>query len=114
MQQLIALFKKYTGKENASLEVLPSSGSNRKYFRLRGDDISLIGAHGESHDENRAFITLAHHFHQQGLNVPEVLAVSGDEMFYLQEDLGDTHLFDLIKGGRLTGVFESRRERTVT
>ena len=105
MQQLISLFTTFTGKENTSLEALPSSGSNRKYFRLRCDDISLIGVHGESRDENRAFITLANHFHKQGLNVPEVLAVSDDEMFYLQEDLGDTLLFDAIKGGRLTGVF---------
>ena len=26
-------------------------------------------------------------------------------MFYIQQDLGDTILFDAIRGGRLTGVF---------
>ncbi len=105
MQSLISLFSTFTGIRNPRIEELPSSGSNRKYFRLRSDDISLIGVHGESRDENRAFITLANHFHKQGLNVPEVVAVSDDEMFYLQEDLGDLLLFDAIKGGRLTGVF---------
>ena len=105
MQQLISLFTDYTGKGNPSIEALPSSGSNRKYFRLRSDDISLIGVHGESRDENRAFIRLAGHFRKQQLNVPEVLAVSEDEMFYLEEDLGDLLLFDAIRGGRLTGVF---------
>ncbi len=34
-----------------------------------------------------------------------MLAVSDDKMFYLQQDLGDTVLFDAIKGGRSTGVF---------
>lgn len=105
MQQLISLFTTYTGKKNPIVEALPSSGSNRKYFRLQLDQISLIGVHGESRDENRAFILLAEHFSQQQLNIPKVLSVSEDEMFYLQEDLGDTHLFDVIKGGRLTGVF---------
>ncbi len=105
MQQLIALFTSHTGQAGPTLETLPSSGSNRKYFRLSTDKISLIGVYGESHEENHAFINLANHFLAQGLNVPKVVAVSGDEMFYLQEDLGDTVLFDLIRGGRTTGVF---------
>ena len=105
MQPLISLFTSHTGQPNPTLEALPSSGSNRKYFRLTKDDCSLIGVYGESRDENRAFISLASHFLAQGLNVPSVLAVTDDEMFYLQEDLGDRVLFDLIKGGRTTGVF---------
>lgn len=105
MQQLISLFTSYTGKTNPTLEALPTSGSNRKYFRLKKDDLSLIGVHGESHEENHAFISLSRHFHQQQLNTPEVLAVSKDEMCYIQQDLGDDILFDAIKGGRLTGVF---------
>lgn len=105
MQQLINLFSELTNKINPDLEVLPTSGSNRKYYRLKSDNISIIGVHGESVGENRAFISLAKHFRERGLNIPEVLAVSEDEIFYLQQDLGDTILFDIIKGGRLTGVF---------
>lgn len=105
MQQLTSLFYEYTGLSNPLVEALPSSGSNRKYFRLQKDDISLIGVYGESMDENKAFICLAKHFLEKDLNTPEVLAVSDDEVFYLQQDLGDIILFDSIKGGRLTGVF---------
>ena len=105
MQQLISLFTSYTGKTNPILEALPTSGSNRRYFRLKKDDLSLIGVHGESLEENRAFIALSRHFQQQHLNTPEVFAVSEDEMCYIQQDLGDDILFDAIKGGRLTGVF---------
>ncbi|NMB48903.1 MAG: phosphotransferase [Bacteroidales bacterium] len=105
MQQLFSLFKNYTGKSNPEIELIPSSGSNRRYFRLRKDNFSLIGVAGESRGENRAFIELAGHFHRQHLNVPQVVAVSNDEMFYLQEDLGDVILFDVIKAGRSTGVF---------
>ena len=105
MKQLISLFNEVTGKTKPTVEALPSSGSNRRYYRLTSGELSLIGVHGESSHENRAFIKLARHFHEKGLNVPEVLAVSDDEMFYLQQDLGDTILFDSIKGGRLTGIF---------
>lgn len=105
MQQLISLYTSHTGEASPTLEALPSSGSNRKYFRLSSDQISLIGVYGESREENRAFIHLANHFLKQELNVPKVVAVSTDELFYLQEDLGDTVLFDLIRGGRTTGVF---------
>src|SRR5690554_2391583 len=105
MQQLVSLFTAYTGKATPTVEALPSSGSNRRYYRLTRDGQSLIGVQGESRDENRAFIHLARHFREKGLNVPEVLAVSKDELFYIQQDLGNTILFDAIKGGRLTGVF---------
>lgn len=105
MHQLVSLFTEYTGKNNPDVEALPTSGSNRKYFRLKQGNISLIGVFGESVEENNAFIYLANHFHNKGLNVPEVVAVSDDKVFYLQQDLGDSILFDLIKGGRLTGVF---------
>lgn len=105
MLPLTDLFSSHTGQAGPTLEALPSSGSNRKYFRLSTDQISLIGVYGESREENHAFIHLANHFLTQGLNVPKVVAVSADELFYLQEDLGDTVLFDLIRGGRATGVF---------
>ncbi len=105
MQELIKLFKEYTGKSNPELEVLPSSGSNRRYYRLRKDDVSVIGVHGQSRDENHAFIELSKHFKKQNLNIPEVFAASDDEMFYIQQDLGDSVLFDAIKAGRLSGVF---------
>lgn len=107
MQQLTKLFTQYTGKSNPKIEPLASSGSNRKYYRLAQDNVSLIGVHGESQQENHAFIALATHFHKQHLNVPKVLVVSHDEMFYIQEDLGDKVLFDAIKAGRNTGVFSS-------
>ena len=110
MQQLISLFTAYTGKTNPTLEALPSSGSNRRYYRLKRDDVSIIGVYGQSKEENHAFIELSRHFQKQRLNTPRVLAVSDDEMFYIQEDLGDAILFDAIKAGRLTGVFSTEEK----
>lgn len=105
MQQLVSLFTEYTGQDNPIIEALPSSGSNRRYFRLKSGSISLIGVHGQSKDENHAFIELSKHFISKNLNVPRVLEVSSNLMYYLQEDLGDIVLFDAISAGRNTSVF---------
>jgi aminoglycoside/choline kinase family phosphotransferase len=105
MTQLELLFREYTSQQADSITELSASGSNRKYYRLQSETASLIGVEGTSVDENRAFIAMANHFTKQGLPVPKVLAVSNDELFYLQDDLGDVLLFDYIAGGRKTGVF---------
>lgn len=107
MQELSSLFKKYTKKAAPTVEALPSSGSNRRYYRLTSGDTTLIGVHGQSKEENYAFIELAKHFYAQNLNVPKVLIASDDLHYYLQEDLGDRVLFDAIKAGRNTGVFSN-------
>lgn len=98
------LYLKVTGKATTEVVELPSSGSNRRYFRLMGYP-SLIGAIGTSLEENNAFIYIDKHFHEKGLPVPKVLAVSEDGMAYIQEDLGDISLFASIEKGRKTRVF---------
>ncbi|MBO7562210.1 MAG: phosphotransferase [Bacteroidales bacterium] len=108
MKQLEELFKQYTGKKCLSCEELPQSGSNRRYFRLKAEGISLIGAMGTSVEENKAFVSLANHFRDVGLNVPEVYTVSSDKVYYLQEDLGTVSLFDAIASGRQKGSYSAK------
>ena len=104
MQKLIALYKQWCGGEPTQVEQLPGAGSNRKYFRLSSaDGHTVVGVIGTSRDENHAFIYLSKHFLQVQLPVPQVLAVSSDELRYLQTDLGNVSLYDAIKGGREAG-----------
>lgn len=107
MEQLEALFASYTGKKAETMTELSSSGSNRRYFRMKGGDLSLIGVIGTNAAENRAFCTIAEHFYTKGIKVPRVYAVSGDEMVYLQEDLGDNLLYNAISNGRENGEYSS-------
>jgi len=100
------LYTDFVGAEPTAVDELPSSGSNRRYFRLSGRR-SLIGVLGTSEQENRAFVYMARHFASKGLPVPEVLSVSQDYMTYLQTDLGDTLLFNAIEKGRLTHSFSA-------
>ena len=101
------LFEAYTGQPLTACTELPSSGSHRRYFRLSGGNLTLMGAVGTSLEENRAFIGLSRHFREKGLNVPAVLAVSPDGYAYIQEDLGDKMLFDMVSQGRESGIYSS-------
>lgn len=100
------LYSGYVGSNPSSIDELPSSGSNRRYFRLSGEQ-QLIGVIGTCSEENEAFIYMSEHFRSKGIRVPEVVAVSEDRMIYLQQDLGDTLLFNAIEKGRLTRSFSS-------
>ena len=104
MQKLLELYREWSGAVPASVEKLAGAGSNREYYRLvDGKGQSVIGCIGTSRDENHAFVYLARHFTRRRLPVPQVLAVSSDELRYLQTDLGSVSLFDAIRGGREAG-----------
>ena len=104
MERLLELYRNWKGSEPVSAEKLEGSGSNRTYYRLTdGEGDSVIGVIGTSRDENHAFVYLARHFEKRRLPVPHVLAVSEDEICYLQSDLGNTSLFEAIRGGREAG-----------
>jgi aminoglycoside/choline kinase family phosphotransferase len=101
MQELInaisALFKKWKGRDPGSIDVLPQSGSERRYFRLHDETQSYIGAFGLNIRENETFIYFSRHFRERDLSVPEILAVSDDKLCYLQEDLGDISLLNFLE-----------------
>ena len=109
-KNLLQLYAEYTGQEADSIIELPSSGSNSRYFRLLGNP-TLIGVSGTSVEENRAFLYMAQHFKKKGLPVPTVYYRSADDRFYLQEDLGNTLLFDAIEKGRKSSVFDEEERQ---
>ena len=94
MKELSSLYKSYFGTAPDSVTPITGSASNRKYFRMSSPEGSCIGVQGLDRLENDAFIHIARHFLGKGIPVPEVYAVSEDGMRYIQEDLGDSVLFD--------------------
>ena len=103
-EELEKLYTNFTGNAPVSITEIPSSGSNRRYFRISGK-MNTIGAYGSCKDENETFLYIASHFKNKGLPVPEIYSVSDSHEYYLQEDLGDTLLFNAIEKGRITSVF---------
>lgn len=114
MEKLKELYRAWAGHEPAEMVKLPGAGSNRVYYRMTAQDGStVVGCIGTSRDENHAFVYLTQHFTHRQLPVPEILAVSDDELRYLQTDLGKVSLFDAIQGGRLAGGRYTLKEQTL-
>lgn len=112
MQKLLDLYKQWCGAAPSGVEQLDAAGSNRRYYRMWGaDGGSVIGVIGTSRDEDHAFIYLSGHFRKRQLPVPRIIAVSDDELRYLQEDLGRMSLFGAISGGRESGGRYNQREK---
>lgn len=106
MKDLYILYGKYTGKEPENVAPLSGSASNRSYFRMSEGGRTLMGVVGTDALENKAFITLAGHFREKGIPVPEVVSVSDDGMRYFQEDLGNVLLSDMIAAAHKNGGIE--------
>lgn len=87
------------------MELLPLSGSARKYYRITGDGGVVIGCIGTNKAENTAFLTIDSQFCSRGLHAPQVYGVSPDGMAYIQEDLGEGQLFELLKPNVAKGDF---------
>ncbi len=96
MQRLYELYRCYTGVEPVTCEPLAAAGSNRRYYRLSGP-VSVIGTVGDDVSENEAFLYLSEHFRAKGLPVPEIYGYNEYKSAYIQEDLGNVSLFDIIK-----------------
>lgn len=107
MEALKNLFESYSGRAAKDCVELTSSGSNRRYFRLTGGNLSIVGVIGTNRAENNAFVSISRHFIEKGIRVPRVLAVSEDGMRYIQEDLGDDMLYNMVAQGRDSGVYSS-------
>jgi aminoglycoside/choline kinase family phosphotransferase len=93
IQELFDLFLAYFKEKVETITVFPHTASGRRYFRMEGTNYTVIGAYGKDKKENTAFIHYSEVFNELGLNVPEVFT-SKDDLFYLQEDLGDESLMD--------------------
>ncbi len=105
MDRLTSLYKARFGAGPERTELLPLSGSARKYWRMEGAGRTVIGCIGVSLAENRAFLAIDAAMRSMGLDAPEVFGVSPDGLAYLQEDLGDGQLFALLGTAIRSGVY---------
>jgi len=75
-------------------------GSGRAIVRLTGARFSAIGILYPVREENVAFLEFSRHFRSYGLPVPEIYAEDLAHDAYLEEDLGDTTLFEFLSTNR--------------
>jgi aminoglycoside/choline kinase family phosphotransferase len=102
MDVLKHLFEKHFGR---SVErVLPLQGqlggSGRTILRLSSRDLSAVGILHSVPEENRAFLGFSRHFRRHGLPVAEIYAEDLSHGAYLEQDLGETTLFEFLSNNR--------------
>src|SRR5262245_1443997 len=78
-------------------------GSGRNIIRLGNGKFSAIGVLYGVREENVAFLEFSRHFRRHGLPVPEIYAEDLEQGAYLEEDLGDTTLFEFLSKNRTGG-----------
>jgi aminoglycoside/choline kinase family phosphotransferase len=85
---------------------IPQSGGDRIYFRIIQGEHSWIATYNLNLKENETFLYFANHFFEKGLPVPKILAVNEDKSIYIQSDLGNVSLLDVLeKEGKTEHVF---------
>ena len=98
---LVRLFRDAFDTDPVSVLPLAADGSNRLMYRLIGPNwATAVAVVGPDQDENRAFLSFSRAFSSIGLPVPQVYAADEEAGIYLEEDLGDTTLFDALEFAR--------------
>ena len=63
LQSIEKLYEEWSGKSASSIDVLPQSGSERRYFRIHtGDGNTIMATHGANIKENETFFYFSNHF----------------------------------------------------
>jgi aminoglycoside/choline kinase family phosphotransferase len=75
-------------------------GSGRKIIRLSAGENSSIGILHDVREENVAFLEFSRHFRLHGLPVPEIYGEDLQHGAYLEEDFGNTSLFEFLSANR--------------
>ena len=101
---LLDLYHHYASIDALGICLLPSSGSERRYYRIETSGIPVIGVFNDDRKENEAFYSFTNHCLKLGLPVPEILAISEKDPVYLLSDLGDQTLFGFLSEIRTNQV----------
>lgn len=100
------LVEKELHEEIMEFSAMPGSGSSRRYFRVKTDKKSIVGAYNTNIEENEAFFSFSKHFGECGLPVPKIFAVSKEKDIYIQSDLGEDTLFNRVEKCLENGIFD--------
>jgi len=104
MKELVHLYAEHFGHPPDRVEEIPGSVSTRRYFHMVDGKRTIVGTWSPDRRETAAFVHFTRQFRNCGVQVPEVYAVRDDQLFYLQEDLGDDRFHERVtarKGERL-------------
>lgn len=102
MDVLKELFEKHFKTKADEAKALQGQlgASGRVIVRLTGGGFGAIGIVYAVREENIAFLEFSRHFRRKGLPVPEIYAEDLANNAYLEEDFGDTTLYEFLSEHR--------------
>jgi len=102
MDVLKQLFEKYYHVPAEHVRPMQGQlgGSGRVIVRLSGGEKTAVGILYAVREENVAFLEFSKHFRKHGLPVPEIYEEDLGRGAYLEEDLGNTTLFEYLQQHR--------------
>lgn len=111
IEEIRTLFLTYSRDPITELEIIPQSGSNRLYFRIRTEERSIIATYNNNVKENRTFIYFSRHFRDRSCPVPEIYFVNDAATIYFQQDFGDRSLLaELEQQGHNAALYDLFRQ----
>jgi aminoglycoside/choline kinase family phosphotransferase len=111
LEKVSAGYKELFGERSIEITALPRSGSDRKYFRIKDGQKTVIGAHNGNFEENEAFIGFTRHFLSKNLPVPEIYGyIPAKDIYYLR-DLGDINLYTWLHKRSDISAFSSETKK---
>jgi aminoglycoside/choline kinase family phosphotransferase len=94
------MIEDFLAEQNISylnITALPISGGDRRYFRvLLPDNKTIIATYSENIAENKTFLAFTKSLSSLHLPVPAIITYNKTYTIYLQEDVGNICLLDLV------------------
>lgn len=104
LQNIRELLEKEGYPNDNQIIPLPTSGSNRNYYRVvfsgNFEPSTLIASYNSDINENIAHLSFTVHFESLGLSVPQIYTRDNSYKYFLMQDLGDITLFDMLSVNR--------------
>lgn len=99
LQLLTTWVRQFSGFEQCEAEPVSGDASFRRYFRVWQHVDQTVASDGPKpfivmdappeHEDCEPFVTIARHWHRQGIAVPEIVQADLNQGFLLLEDFGD-------------------------
>lgn len=99
------LTQHYSQEAVNSLKLLSGGGSSRKYYRFFEQNESYILSESSNVEENKTFFYFTDVLNKTLPNIPKIEYISDDNTLYIQTDLGDSTLMNVIENN-----FEEAKE----
>ena len=104
IQNIRELLEKEGYPNDNQIIPLPTSGSNRNYYRVvfsgNFEPSTLIASYNSDINENIAHLSFTVHFESLELSVPQIYTRDNSYKYFLMQDLGDITLFDMLSVNR--------------